>query len=233
MNHNPIVLKRIFTAAVFLFSSVGFLLSQVNSALVIGDHVRMRSEPSLQGKVVGKANYWDVARVVQKTKEHYTLEAGAMKSGWGWSWYEIEMQGGQKGWIYGQFLAENPDKAIFSNAHFQVGSTVLHDEEYILHSAASKWYDEPVDDGPYFDEERTIYYFMSQGEMFPILDDGAQLLLSNWGSGKPDCLYSNGKSTLVLGFTFDYMDGSERVLFTLEWASDHFIVKEKFTSGVL
>ena len=224
---------RLFFLLIFLLPTIP-LFSQVNSVLVIGDNVRMRSTPSLSGKVVGEVNYWDMAAVHQKTEEHYTLEEGKMESGWGWSWYEIETLEGKRGWVYGQFLAENPGKALFSNEHFQTGLTVLQDEEYVLQSAASKWYDEPVDDGPYFDEDRTIYYFTSGSKVFPILDNEAPLILSNWGSGKPDCLYANAKkSMLVLAFTFDYMDGSEKVLYTLQWAGDRFIVKDQFTSGVL
>lgn len=215
----------------FLFLSTA-VSGQVSSALIIGDKVRMRSEPNLSSSVLGAVNFWEVATVLEKTEEHYTLEGGKMTSGYGWSWYHLEFLGGKKGWVYGQFVAEDPKPAEFNSEYMKNLYKVGADESYELWSATSRWYDEPVDDGPYFDEDRNIYYIRSQGKVFPILKDGKPFMIDNWGTGKVEALFGGGRDLILLEFRIDYMDGTERVAFPMKREGDKFLIEGKYSTGV-
>lgn len=86
--------------------------------IVVGDDVRVRSNPSIKGTVVTSLKAGTVVRVTEKTDNRDKFLQG---DEFGFYWYNAVLPGGKKGWIYGKFLYQMngdrfaDDPAIFAN----------------------------------------------------------------------------------------------------------------------
>jgi len=69
-------------------------------ALVISDNVRMRSQPSLSGKILGKANHGTLVTAMARTKNATTVTRGGERN---W-WYQVETADHKKGWMWGAYV---------------------------------------------------------------------------------------------------------------------------------
>ena len=69
-------------------------------ALVISDSVRIRSQPSLSGKILGKADHGTLVTALARTKTATAVTRGGERN---W-WYQVETSDHQKGWMYGAYV---------------------------------------------------------------------------------------------------------------------------------
>jgi len=82
-------------------------------ALVISDSVRIRSQPSVSGKILGKADHGTLVTALARTKTATAVTRGGERN---W-WYQVETSDHKKGWMYGAFVyleAKAQDQASLS-----------------------------------------------------------------------------------------------------------------------
>jgi len=69
-------------------------------AVVISDNVRVRSQPSLGGQIIAKADHGTMLTVLAKSKTATAISKGGERN---W-WYEVETIDRKRGWMYGAFV---------------------------------------------------------------------------------------------------------------------------------
>lgn len=69
-------------------------------AVVISDNVRIRSQPSLGGQIIAKADHGTMLTVLAKSKTATAISKGGERN---W-WYEVETIDRKRGWMYGAFV---------------------------------------------------------------------------------------------------------------------------------
>jgi len=69
-------------------------------AVVISDNVRIRSQPSLGGQIIAKADHGTMLTVLAKSKTATGISKGGERN---W-WYEAETIDRKRGWVYGAFV---------------------------------------------------------------------------------------------------------------------------------
>jgi hypothetical protein len=69
-------------------------------AVVISDSVRIRSQPSLSGQILGKADHGTQVTALARSKTATAVTRGGERN---W-WYQVETADHKKGWMYGAFV---------------------------------------------------------------------------------------------------------------------------------
>ena len=86
-------------------------------AVVISDNVRIRSQPSLSGQILGKADHGTLLTVQARSKTATAVTRGGERN---W-WYQVETADHRKGWMYGAFVYLEAKTENQSAASFKTG----------------------------------------------------------------------------------------------------------------
>ncbi len=74
------------------------------NALVVGEGVRLRSAPDITSEVVEKLNTGALLRIIRSGDSKVLLGPHDPCNPDGFSWCEVIGSGGERGWIYGEFI---------------------------------------------------------------------------------------------------------------------------------
>jgi len=85
-------------------------------AVVVSDDVRVRSQPSLGGKILSKADHGTVLTVLGKSKTATAVSKGGERN---W-WYEVETIDHKRGWMYGAFVYLMAKDEYQKNLEFKI-----------------------------------------------------------------------------------------------------------------
>ena len=114
-------------------------------AIVVGERVRIRSQPNLQSKVLNHLSAGDWVDIERETDHVWHVENGEMKHNKGYHWYKIAHKG-PTGWSYGRYIAKIiPEEKQWSrtlenvptdgqNLYFSVARTDYYDEDKVPNS---------------------------------------------------------------------------------------------------
>jgi hypothetical protein len=80
------------------------LVYQDCNAIVVGEGVRLRSEPDTKADVVEKLNTGTLLKIIRSGDKKVVMGKGDQCNPDGFFWYEVIESGGKKGWIYGEFI---------------------------------------------------------------------------------------------------------------------------------
>ena len=86
-------------------------------ALVISDSVRIRSQPSLSGQILGKADRGTLVTALARSKTATAVTRGGERN---W-WYQVETADHKKGWMYGAFVYLEAQAESQDGLSFKIG----------------------------------------------------------------------------------------------------------------
>lgn len=69
-------------------------------AVIVSDSVRIRSQPSLGGAILGKADHGTAVTALGRSRTAMSAARGGERN---W-WYQVQVPGQKKGWIYGAYV---------------------------------------------------------------------------------------------------------------------------------
>ncbi len=88
-----------------LLDSVTELTYAQCNAIIVGEGVRIRSNPNLKAEITDKCVTGDLVRIVKSSDERMVIDKGGSPCDqYGYYWYEVITADGQKGWVYGKFV---------------------------------------------------------------------------------------------------------------------------------
>lgn len=80
------------------------LVFQDCNAIVVGEGVRLRSAPDTKAEVVEKLNTGRLLKIIKPGDKRVVLGTPDHCNPDGYFWYEVIEAGGNRGWIYGEFI---------------------------------------------------------------------------------------------------------------------------------
>lgn len=226
-------MKKIILTFLFLLPAISFAFSK-NSAIVVGDNVRVRSAPDLQGRILTSLNTGSIVEIIDKTKEPVRL----IKSReFFYHWYQIKYKKGKTGWIYGQFLYKYESnnrypEIVINKKHFQ----------FLVFSEQDIQYDMPSESTYSF----PCFYNAEKKKTYPIYKphiggvDGLPDFLNDSNSYSSfyrlegntgghiqvkDDIYQKG-NIIYLPVEISFQDGSASAALVIRYENDRFTITD-------
>lgn len=84
-------------------------IAQINgyNAIIVGENVRLRSEPNLQCQIVGGLNSGLLVDIIDETNKRVSIgKSGNTCAEYGYKWYKVETSTNLTGWVFGKFIYE-------------------------------------------------------------------------------------------------------------------------------
>ncbi|OHD11127.1 MAG: hypothetical protein A2Y41_01665 [Spirochaetes bacterium GWB1_36_13] len=113
----------------FLFCTVQGFSFDKDTGVIAGNKVRMRSEPSLSGKILKELFIGEVVFILNQSEKTERIDKNRQFS---YYWYEVKTAEGKRGWIFGQFVYRYQDKKnakmLIENSTYRI--EIFKEEEF-------------------------------------------------------------------------------------------------------
>ena len=78
------------------------------AAIAVGNNVRMRDKPGLDGNIVDVLNMGDWLYIEDEVDQLWEYKNGEAKKGRGYNWLKVRKTEGGSAWVYGRYIAQLP-----------------------------------------------------------------------------------------------------------------------------
>lgn len=185
------------------------IVSSDYNAIIIGDNVRVRSSPELNGDVIHTFNTAELVNITDRTNERKVITNDNGCDAYGYHWYKIYDTQGRVGWVYGKYIfhlrGEN-SQAPFAFPHPTTEYIDIDGNQYHFDIATDMGYGPDDVDGLTGCDTTFVMYLHKKGSSHvePVYYDAKRFPVDVW----------NARSKLFLMMTYS-SEGEHQVIETL------------------